>query len=112
VRSLAPFAEGFKGIARLESITFTDGDLGTPSRAVAVVRGGTVALELAGLKDPAAERAKLEKERDKLMKELESLTTRLADESFTTKAPEAAVAKLRGSADEKRARLLQINGLL
>jgi valyl-tRNA synthetase len=112
VRALAPFTEGFKGIARLASVTFLDGDLATPTRAVAVVRGGMVALELAGLKDPAAERAKLEKERDKLVKELDSLATRLADESFTTKAPEAAVAKLRASSTEKRARLEQINGLL
>jgi valyl-tRNA synthetase len=79
---------------------------------VAVVGGGTAALELAGLKDPAAERAKLEKERDKLVKELESATARLADESFTTKAPEAAVAKLRASAGEKQARLKQVEALL
>jgi valyl-tRNA synthetase len=112
VRSLEPFSEGFKGIARLESVTFTDGDLVTPTRAVAVVRGGTVALELAGLKDPAAERAKLEKERDRLVRELESLNARLADESFTTKAPEAAVAKMRGNAEEKQARLAQVSALL
>jgi valyl-tRNA synthetase len=112
VRELAPFTEGFKGIARLESVTFLDGDLGSPTRAVAVVRGGLIALELAGLKDPAAERAKLEKERDKLVRELESLDQRLADESFTTKAPEAAVAKLRASAAEKRSRLDVIKGLL
>ncbi|MGA2083614.1 MAG: valine--tRNA ligase [Holophaga sp.] len=112
VRALEPFAEGFKGIARLSSITFTDADLASPTRAVAVVGGGTAALELAGLKDPAAERAKLEKERDKLVKELESATARLADESFTTKAPEAAVAKLRASAGEKQARLKQVEALL
>jgi valyl-tRNA synthetase len=112
IRSLEPFTEGFKGIARLESMTFSDGDLTTPTRGVAVVRGGMVALELAGLKDPAAEKAKLEKERDKLVMELASLNTRLADESFTTKAPEAAVAKMRGNAAEKQARLDQVNGLL
>ena len=112
VRTLEPFTEGFKGIARLESVTFLDGDLTGPTRAVAVVRGGTVALDLAGLKDPAAERAKLEKERDKLVKELESATARLADESFTTKAPEAAVAKMRAQAEEKQARLAQVNALL
>jgi valyl-tRNA synthetase len=112
IRSLEPFTEGFKGIARLESMTFLDGDLTTPTRAVAVVRGGMVALELAGLKDPAAEKAKLEKERDKLVMELASLNTRLADEAFTTKAPEAAVAKMRGNAAEKQARLDQVNGLL
>jgi len=93
-------------------VTFQDGDLTGPSRAVAVVRGGTVALDLAGLKDPAAERAKLEKERDKLVKELESTTARLADEAFTTKAPEAAVAKMRAQAQEKQARLAQVNALL
>ena len=110
--SLAPFTEGFKGIARLESVTFMDGDLTSPTRAVAVVRGGTVALELAGLKDPAAERAKLEKERDELVRELESVTARLADDSFTSKAPEAAVAKMRSQAEEKQARLVQVNTLL
>ena len=112
VRRLAPFAEGFKGIARLESMTFADGDLTTPTRAVAVVRGGMVALELAGLKDPAAELAKLEKERDRLTQELVSLSTRLADEAFTTKAPEAAVTKMRTQAAEKQARLDQVKGLL
>jgi len=112
VRALEPFAEGFKGIARLSGMTFLDGELGSPTRALAVVNGGMVALELAGLKDPAAERAKLEKERDKLVQELVSLNLRLADESFTTKAPEAAVTKMRGHAEEKRARLEQIKGLL
>ena len=71
-----------------------------------------MALELAGLKDPAAERAKLEKERDRLVKELESASARLADESFTTKAPEAAVAKMRTQAEEKRTRLRHVNALL
>jgi hypothetical protein len=41
-----------------------------------------------------------------------SLDQRLADESFTTKAPEAAVAKMRGNAAEKRSRLTQVAGLL
>jgi valyl-tRNA synthetase len=112
VRALEPFTEGFKGIGRLAGVAFSDGDLTTPTRAVAVVRGGMVALELAGLKDPAAERAKLEKERDKLMTELVSITARLADESFTTKAPEVAVNKMRAQAEEKQARLAQVKELL
>ncbi len=109
---LAPFAEALKAIARLESVDFTRGDLASPTRVVGVVSGGTIALELAGLKDPVAEKAKLEKEREKLLKELEPLRARLADESFVTKAPEAAVAKLRGQAEEKEARLDQILALL
>ncbi|WP_243317094.1 valine--tRNA ligase [Geothrix paludis] len=109
---LAPFTEALKSIARLESVTFTQGDLASPTRAVAVVAGGAVALELAGLKDPAAEKAKLEKELAKLEKELEPLRARLADESFVTKAPEAAVAKLRGQAEEREQRLAQVKALL
>ena len=109
---LAPFTEALKSIARLESVTFTKDDLAAPTRAVAVMSGGAVALELAGLKDPVAEKAKLEKELAKLERELEPLRARLADDSFVTKAPEAAVAKLRGQAEEKEQRLVQIKALL
>jgi len=109
---LEPFTEALKSIARLESVTFTKDDLASPTRTVAVVAGGAVALELAGLKDPVAEKAKLEKELAKLEKELEPLRARLADDSFVTKAPEAAVAKLRGQAEEREQRLAQIKALL
>ncbi len=109
---LEPFTEALKSIARLESVTFTKDDLASPTRTVAVVAGGTLALELAGLKDPVAEKAKLEKELAKLEKELEPLRARLGDESFVTKAPEAAVAKLRNQAEEREQRLTQVKALL
>jgi valyl-tRNA synthetase len=112
ITELEPFTEALKSIARLESVTFTKDDLASPTRTVAVVAGGAVALELAGLKDPVAEKAKLEKELAKLEKELEPLRARLADDSFVTKAPEAAVAKLRGQAEEKEQRLQQVKALL
>ena len=112
ITELEPFAEALKSIARLESVTFTNGDAAAATCAVAVVAGGTVALELAGLKDPAAEKVKLEKEQAKLEKELEPLRARLADDSFVTKAPEAAVAKLRGQAEDREQRLLQVKALL
>jgi valyl-tRNA synthetase len=109
---LEPFTEALKAIARLESVTFTKDELASPTRTVGVVAGGTLALELAGLKDPVAEKAKLEKELAKLEKELEPLRARLADESFVTKAPAAAVAKLRNQAEEKEQRLAQVQALL
>jgi len=112
VKALEPFAEGLKSIARLESVAFPDGDIHAATRAVAVVTGGTVALELAGLKDPAAEKIKLEKEKEKLEKDLESSLARLADPDFTGKAPAAAVAKMRGATEEKQARLVKILELL
>ncbi len=112
ITELEPFTEALKSIARLESVTFSKDDLASPTRAVSVVAGGAVALELAGLKDPVAEKAKLEKERAKLEKELEPLRARLADESFVTKAPEAAVAKLRAQAQEREQRLVHVLALL
>ncbi|HQL47149.1 MAG TPA: valine--tRNA ligase, partial [Holophaga sp.] len=110
--ALSVFAETLKSLAKLESLTFTEADLAGPTRAVAVVASGAVALELAGLKDPAAERAKLEKERDKLHKELEGLRSRLSNESFLAKAPAEAVETQRQQAAEKEARLAKVLELL
>jgi valyl-tRNA synthetase len=112
LKELEPFADAMKSLAKLESLTYSEGDLATPTRAVAIVGGGMVALELAGLKDPAAEKAKLEKEREKLLKEVEPLQARLSDENFITKAPQAAVDKMRGQLEEKLARLEKVIGLL
>ena len=112
VKALIPFAEALKSLARLESLTFTDDDLSGPTLAVAVVTGGTAALELAGVKDLAAEKAKLEKERDKLQKELEGLQSRLNNEGFLAKAPAEAVEAQRAQAAEKEARLVQVLALL
>jgi valyl-tRNA synthetase len=112
LKELAPFEEALKSLAKLESVTFAEGDLSGPTRVVAVLGSGMLALDLAGLRDPAAERAKLEKERDKLIKELEPLRARLADEGFLAKAPEAAVAKLRAQVEEKGGRLGKVESLL
>ncbi|HNX95044.1 MAG TPA: valine--tRNA ligase [Holophaga sp.] len=109
---LEPFTEALKSLAKLESIAFTEGDLATPTRSVSIVGGGMVAVELAGLKDPAAERAKLEKERDVLSKSLEGLRQRLSNEGFLAKAPAEAVEAQRQQLAEKEARLEKVLGLL
>ena len=80
ITELEPFTEALKSIARLECVTFSKDDLATPTRAVALAAGGAVALELAGLKDPVAEKAKLETKLAKLEKELEPLRTRRLSE--------------------------------
>jgi len=112
VAILEPFAESLKNIAKLESITFIHGELPSASRALAVVTGGTVALELAGIKDLSGERKRLEDELNKLVKELRSLELRLSDSAFIEKAPEVAISKVRESASMKRSRLAQIEELL
>jgi valyl-tRNA synthetase len=110
--ALKPFSESLKHIAKLDSITFTSEELISPSRAVALVTDGMVALELIGLKDVVGERKKLEDERSRLVKELETLNLRLRDKNFTAKAPAEAVTKVSKNVDIKRARLLQIESLL
>ncbi len=112
VGALAPFAEALKAIAKLESVSFEQGELASPSRAGAAVSGGAVALELAGLKDPAAERAKLEKELDKLEKELAALQGRLGNARYLEKAPAEEVDKARALAAEKEARLATVRQLV
>ncbi|MBI4913858.1 MAG: valine--tRNA ligase [Acidobacteria bacterium] len=112
LKELAPFEEALKSLAKLESVTFAEGDLSSPTRAVAVLGAGMVALELAGAKDAGAERAKLEKEQEKLLKELEPLRTRLQDPGFLAKAPEAAVEKLKGQVAEREGRLAKVAALL
>nr|WP_320131211.1 valine--tRNA ligase [uncultured Holophaga sp.] len=112
LRELEVFAEGFKSMAKLESLSFTEGELASPTRTVGVVGGGLVALELAGLKDPAADRVKLEKESEKLEKEAAPLRERLADPNFLSKAPQAAVDKMRGQLQEKEERLAKVRALL
>jgi valyl-tRNA synthetase len=109
---LAAFSDSFKTLAKLESITFQSGDLSSPTRAVAVIEGGVVALELAGAKDPAQERAKLEKERDKLTQDLQSLKARLNNPDFLSKAAPKAIEAQKQLAAEKEARLNAIVGVL
>jgi valyl-tRNA synthetase len=109
---MAAFADAFKSLAKLESMTVQDGDLSSPSRAVAVIEGGLVAIELAGAKDPAAEKAKLEKERDKLTQELNSLKQRLNNPDFLAKAAPKAIEAQQRLAAEKEARLKSILSII
>ena len=109
---LAPFSEAFKSLAKLESMNFQTGDLSSKTRAIAVIEGGLVALELAGVKDPALEKAKLEKERDKLTQELQSLKARLNNPDFLSKAAQKAIESQQQLASEKEARLNVVLGAL
>jgi valyl-tRNA synthetase len=62
---------------------------------VAVVGTVDVYLSLAGLVDVAAERARLGKERDKALADLDVQRRKLANEGFVSKAPPAVVAQVR-----------------
>ncbi len=83
-----------KRLARLENISMHDGD--APKGAVQVVVGeATYFLPLAGVIDIVAEKARLQKNLDKLSKEIGGISGRLNNEKFMAKAPENVVAENR-----------------
>jgi len=71
----------------------------------AVTSVGQVVVSLEGLVDKDKERARLEKERDEVMGYIKSLTDKLANEAFTSKAPEQVVGVMRTNKEEAEQRL-------
>jgi valyl-tRNA synthetase len=78
------------------------------SASVAVPGGGTIELDLSGTIDVAAERARLTKDLAIAEKERTTNAAKLANPEFTSKAPDAVVAKVRdrlGAAEADIARI-------
>jgi valyl-tRNA synthetase len=84
-----------KDLARLESIELLDPDVAAPASATALLGDMTILVPMAGLIDVAAEHARLTKLRDRATADLGRVAAKLDNESFTSKAPEAVVAKER-----------------
>jgi valyl-tRNA synthetase len=80
-------------MARLSSIKMQKTP---PKGAVQIItHDGILALPLAGIIDVTAEGERLKREIDKVSDEIEKLDAKLADESFTAKAPEHVVEENR-----------------
>ena len=58
-----------------------------------VVRGETAALPLAGVVDLAAEKARLDKEIDKVRNEIAKVAAKLENDDFLARAPEEVIAE-------------------
>ena len=89
-------------LAKLDKIEWLDGD--APQSATALVGEMELLIPMAGLIDVAAESARLNKELEKLGKELTKVSTKLANPKFVDKAPEAVVAKEKALASELKQR--------
>jgi valyl-tRNA synthetase len=87
---LADHHEHVRSLARLAA----PGPDFTP-HATLSVRGGTVAVDTAGLVDVGAERARLAKDLAAAQKEAQTARDKLAKADFLSRAPEAVVAKVR-----------------
>ena len=80
-------------LANLESITWLEVQEQAPLSATALAGDMEIRVPMAGLIDKAAEQARLEKEIDKLNKELQRLRGKLSNEKFVSNAPEDVVNK-------------------
>ena len=87
-------------LARLASITWLAEDAKAPPAATALVGGLHLYIPLAGLIDAEAEAKRLDKEIDKLRKDLQRTTGKLTNSAFVGKAPPEVVAKERERATE------------
>ena len=93
-------------LARLESLTFAEA---VPAGAAQIVLDHTVvALPLAGFIDLAAEKARLEKELDKIGKDVGAIEARLNNPGFVAKAPEEVLEETKERRDSLMARRAKV----
>jgi len=93
-------------LARLESITFA---YAVPQGAAQVVLGETVvALPLKGVIDLAAEQARLQKELEKIGKDVGTIEGRLKNPGFIAKAPEEVLEETKERRDSLLTRKAQV----
>ncbi len=84
----------FEKLAHVETLKLLPKDAAKHENALAtVVTGMEVYLELAGLIDAEKERARIEKDRAGLEKEIQKIAGKLQNEGFLAKAPAAVVEK-------------------
>jgi valyl-tRNA synthetase len=76
-------------LARIEAVEFSE----EPLRGAVQIHAGeaTLSLPLAGVIDLSAERARLEKELDRVAKEIAKIDAKLSNAQFLAKAPEDVV---------------------
>ena len=80
-------------LARLGSVVTSDADSEIPEGSAQIVHGeATIVLALAGVIDIAQEKARLEKERDKVAAAIAVIEKKLVNKAFVDKAPDHVVA--------------------
>jgi valyl-tRNA synthetase len=95
-------------LARLDSVRWLDANAKAPESAIALVGDMQILIPLAGLIDKEAELARLNKEMDKLKRELAKCTAKLDNPKFTERAPANIVEKERQRVADMSASLQQL----
>ncbi|MFJ6851702.1 valine--tRNA ligase [Streptomyces sp. NPDC091271] len=105
--ALAPHEAAIRQLLRLQPAG--DGFHATASLPVA---GATVALDLSGTIDVAAERKRLTKDLEAAKKEIVQANAKLGNEAFLAKAPDNVVDKIRGRLSKAEADIERIDAQL
>jgi valyl-tRNA synthetase len=92
-------------LARLESITWLNADEVTPESAIALIGELKILIPIAGLIDKEAELVRLDKEIQKIVKELPRIEGKLSNPSFVDKAPQDVI-------DKEKAKLADLHSIL
>jgi valyl-tRNA synthetase len=107
----ARWREAIFRMARVSDIAALNGEIPKGS-AQAVVGEATVILPLAELIDLDAERRRLQGLRAKAAAELEKVRAKLADEKFTSRAPEAIIAENQERRENFSAEIIRLDAAL
>ena len=99
-------------LAKLESVTWLASDDIAPESATGLVSEMQILIPLAGLIDKDAETARLNREIEKINKQLQGVMGRLNNPSFADKAPANVVAQVQKQADEQQTALTQLQDQL
>jgi valyl-tRNA synthetase len=89
-------------LASLESVTWLNADDVEPMSATALIGNMEILVPMAGIIDKDAEIARLTKESSKLELDITKTETKLSNEAFVAKAPEAVVAAERARVAEHK----------
>lgn len=97
---LASYRPYLEKLAKLESVKWLESDAQAPKSATGIYKDLEILVPLAGLIDVEAERARLNKEIDKLEIGFKSVSGKLNNAKFVENAPAAVVAKERGKQEQ------------
>ncbi len=95
-------------LAKLESVTWLGKDDMSPESATGLIGDMQILIPLAGLIDKDAETARLNREIEKINKQMQGVMGRLNNPSFADKAPANVVAQVQKQADEQQSALEQL----
>ncbi|AOE50282.1 valine--tRNA ligase [Kangiella sediminilitoris] len=95
-------------LAKLDSIQWLEAGESAPMSATALAGDMEILIPMAGLIDVEQELARLDKEAEKLEKDLQRISGKLNNPNFTDKAPEAVVEKERGKLAEVESTIKKI----